>query len=45
MIEGRKLPKLMGDTVGEKLLINKLFYNPLQILVSVEGFEPSTFGL
>ena len=33
MIEGRKLPKLMWDTVGEKLLKNKVFYNPLQTLV------------
>ena len=45
MIEGQKTAKVYGGYGGEKLLINKEFYNPLQILVVGERFEPSTFGL
>ena len=44
MMKAEKTAKVDGG-VGEKLLINKEFYNPLQILVAGEGFEPSTFGL
>ena len=45
MIEGRKLSKLIGETVGENIIKKQRILQSIAALVAGDGFEPSTFGL